>query len=123
MLLRASESGVRGHWQVFSGVRVNIDDSELVWQRQPQAHSSISHYALEAGYARLAREMDMYIASKLAELPKTLERRDTVEPMYMYVIHVGIDHSISSCGDYSRAMSISFCACSGVGYYLRAAFI
>ena len=34
-------------------------------------HSSISHYALEAGSARLARKMDMYIASKMAELRDT----------------------------------------------------
>ena len=40
-----------------------------------------------------------------------LERRDTGEPMH---VHVRIcQRSISSRGDYSRAESISFRACSG----------
>ena len=77
-------------------------------------HSSISRYALEAGSARLARKIDTYInTSKMAELPKMLERRDTGEPMHVHV-HVHIcQRSISSRGDYSRAASISFRACSG----------
>ena len=42
-----------------------------------------------------------------------LERRDTGEPMHIHV-HVRIcQRSISSRGDYSRAASISFRACSG----------
>ena len=42
-----------------------------------------------------------------------LERRDTGEPMHVHV-HVRIcQRSISSRGDYSRAASISFRACSG----------
>ena len=81
MLLRASESGAQGHRQVLSGVRVNINGLEVVWWSQPRAHSSIMCYALVAGSARLAWKMDMYIASKMAELLKTLERRDTGEPM------------------------------------------
>ena len=36
---------------------------------------------LEAGSTRLARKMDTYITSNMAELPKMLERRDTSEPM------------------------------------------
>ena len=68
----------------------------------------------EAGSARLARKIDTYInTSKMAELPKMLERRDTGEPMHVHV-HVRIcQRSISSRGDYSRAASISFRACSG----------
>ena len=58
VLLRASEIGVRGHRQILSGVRVNIDCSEVVWRSQPQARSSISRYALEAGSTRLARKMN-----------------------------------------------------------------
>ena len=46
------------------------------------------------------------------------ERRDTGEPMractYMYVFADQSANSISSRGDYSRAASISFRACSGV---------
>ena len=70
-------------------MRVNIDGrlgSSLV---EP---ASISRYALEAGSARLARKMDTYITSNMAELPKMLERRDTGEPMHMYV-HVRICRS------------------------------
>ena len=85
---------------ILSGVRENIDGSDVVWQSQPRARSSILCYVLEAGSARLARKMDTYIASTMVELPKTLERRDTGEPMYMYVF-VDIDHT-----DYSRAASI-----------------
>ena len=49
----------------------------------------------------------------MAKLPKMLERRDTGEPIHVH-IHVRIcQHSISSRGDYSRAVSISFRACSG----------
>ena len=52
-----------------------------VWRNQPRVRSSISRYALEAGSARLARKIDTYInTSKMAELPKMLERRDTGEP-------------------------------------------
>ena len=80
MLLRASESGVRGHRQVLSGMCVNVDVSEVVWRSQPRARSSILRYTLEAGSARLAQKMDMYITSNMAELPKMLERRDTSEP-------------------------------------------
>ena len=57
--------------------------SEVVWRNQPQARSSISRYALEAGSARLAWKMDTYITSNMAELPKMLERRDTGEPMHV----------------------------------------
>ena len=46
VLLRASESGVRAHYQVLSGVRVNIDGLEVVWWSQPQARSSIIIIAL-----------------------------------------------------------------------------
>ena len=77
-------SGVRGHRQVFSGVRVtSTAGSEVVWRNQPRVRSSISRYALEAGSARLARKMDTYITSNMAELPKMLERRDTGEPMHV----------------------------------------
>ena len=80
MLLRASESGVRGHRQVLSGVNVNIDGSEVVWRSQPRA---ISRYALEAGSARLAQKMDTYITSNMAKLLKMLERRDISEPNHV----------------------------------------
>ena len=40
-----------------------------------------------------------------------LERRDTGEPMHVQVLIC--QRSISSRGDYSRAASISFRACSG----------
>ena len=62
---------------------VNIDSSEVVWRSQPRASSSISRYALEAGSARLARKMDTYITSNMAELPKMLEKRDISEPMHV----------------------------------------
>ena len=78
VLLHASESGIRGHHQVLSGVHVNIDGSEVAWRSQPRARSSISRYMLKIGSTRLAQKMD---ASKMAELPKTLERQDTSEPM------------------------------------------
>ena len=65
--------------------------------------SSISCYALEAGSARLARKMDTYITSNMAELPKMLERRDTSEPMhvrtYTYLL-LQSANSISNRGDY-----------------------
>ena len=80
VLLRASESGVRGHRQVLSGVNVNIDGSEVVWRSQPRA---ISRYALEAGSARLAQKMDTYITSNMAKLLKMLERRDISEPNHV----------------------------------------
>ena len=70
VLLRALESAVRVHRQVLLGVRVNIDDSEVVRQSQPRARSSISRYALEAGSARLAQKMDTYITSNMAEMPE-----------------------------------------------------
>ena len=70
VLLRASESGIQGHRQILSGVHVNIDGSEVVWQSQPRARSSISHYALEAGSTRLAWKMDTYITSNMSELPR-----------------------------------------------------
>ena len=61
--------------------------------------------------------MDTYIISNMAELPKMFERRDTGELMhacmYMYVFADQSANSISSRGDYSRAASISFRACSG----------
>ena len=88
-------------------------------------HSSISCYALEAGYTRLARKMETYITSNMVELPQMLERRDTHVPanpcMYTYIVHVHTHcisvyqsaNSISSRSDYSRAASISFRACSG----------
>ena len=116
MLLRTSESGVRGHRQVLSGMCVNVDDSEVVWRSQPRVRSSISRYALEAGSARLARKMDTYITSNMVELPKMLKRRDTSEPMHVctctYLL-LQSANSISSRNDYSRAASISFRACSG----------
>ena len=65
-------------------MRVNIDGSEVVWQSLPRAHGSISRYVLDAGYSEL---MDTYSASKMAELPKTLERRDTGEPTCTYSDH------------------------------------
>ena len=80
MLLRASESGVRCHRPVLSGMCVNIDGSEVVWQ---SSRSLISCYALKTGSARLARKMDTYITSNMAELPKMLERRDTSKPMHV----------------------------------------
>ena len=83
VLLRASESGVQGHRQILSGVRVNIDGSEVVWQSQPRSRCSISRYTLEAGSTRLARKMVTYIASNMAEFSKMLERRDTSEPMHV----------------------------------------
>ena len=116
MLLRASESGIRGHRQVISGMCVNVDGSEVVWRSQPRARSSISHYALEAGSTRLARKMDTYITSNMAELPKMLGRRDTSEPMHVSTCTYLLLQStnlISSRGDYSRAASIWFRACSG----------
>ena len=116
MLLRASESGIRGHRQVLSGMCVNVDDSEVVGRSQPRVRSSISRYALEAGSARLAWKMDTYITFNMAELPKVLERRDTSEPMHVrtrtYLL-LQSTNSISSHCDYSRAASISFRACSG----------
>ena len=114
---------------------VNIDSSEVVWRSQPRACNSISRYGLEAGSARsrLARKMDTYIASLMAELPKTLERRDTSTCTYLLLFMQCyiLDHSacsISSRGNYSRATSISFHACSGAttiqgGIYSRAASI
>ena len=43
-----------------------------------------------------------------------LERRDTGEPMYVHVhVHICQRSIQSSRGDYSRAASISFRACSG----------
>ena len=63
---------------------VNIDGSEVVWRSQPRASRSISRYALEAGSARLARKMDTYITSNMAEFPKMLEKRDISEPMHVY---------------------------------------
>ena len=96
-------------------MRVKIDGSKVVWWNHSRVRSSISHYALEAGTARLARKMDTYITSKMAELPKMLERRYIGEPIqctYMYVL-VSANNSISSRGNYSRAASISFHACSG----------
>ena len=45
-----------------------------------------------------------------------LERRDTSEPMHVRTVMSGRSqstNSISSRGDYSRAASISFRACSG----------
>ena len=51
-------------------VCVNINVSDVVWRSQPLARSSIS---------RQARKRDTYIASKMAELSKTFERRDTSE--------------------------------------------
>ena len=83
VLLRASESGIRGHHQVLSGVRVNTDGSEVVWRSQPRVRSSISRYMLEAGSARLARKMDTYITSNTAEFPKPLARQNTAK-----LIHV-----------------------------------
>ena len=61
---------------LLSGVYVNIDvsDVHIVWRSQPLARSSMSCYVLEAGSVRLARKMDTYIASKMAELSKTFER-------------------------------------------------
>ena len=56
-----------------------------------------------------------YIASKVAELP-TRDAREAIERDTGPVPMIDIDHSacsISSCGDYSRAASISFRACSG----------
>ena len=120
MLLRASESGVRGHRQVLLGMRVNIDGLEVVWRSQPRARSSILHYALEAGSTRLARKMDTYITSNMAVLPKMLERRDTANPCMCEHVRICCyrysdqsANSISSRGDYSRAASISFRAYSG----------
>ena len=118
MLLRASESGVRGHRQVLLGMRVNIDGLEVVWRSQPRARSSISHYALEAGSTRLVRKMDTYITSNMAALPKMLERRDTANPCMCEHVRICCHsdqsaNSISSRGDYSRAASISFRAYSG----------
>ena len=49
----------------------------------------------------------------MAELPKMLERRDTGEPMHVRTCTDQSANSISSRGDYSRAVSISFRACSG----------
>ena len=106
--------------------------------------NSILHYGHKAGSARFrqARKMDTYIASLMAEFPKTLERRDTSIIMYytyllLFMQCYILDHStcsISSHGDYSRAASISFRVCSGVatirewrlfesGVYSRAASI
>ena len=111
MLLHASEIGIRGHRQVLSGVRVNIDGSEVVWRSQPRARSSISRYTLEAGSTRLAQKMDTYITSNTAALPKTLERRNTGEPIhvrtYMYVFAVrALVAAATRCGYYSRAAFI-----------------
>ena len=122
VLLRTSESGVRSHHQILSGVRVNVDGSEVVWRSQPQARSSISRYALEAGSTRLARKMNTYITSNMSELPTMLERQDTSEPMhvriYMYKFAVTqikvLIRLVAVATIYSRAASISFHACSGV---------
>ena len=117
MLLRASESGVQGHRQVLSGVRVNINGSEVVWQSQPRERSSILRYALKACSARLARKMDTYTTSNMAEMLKMLESQDTSEPIHVHTctyLLLFSANSISSRGDYSSAASISFRACSGV---------
>ena len=52
------------------GISVNIDGSEVDWRSQPRARYSISRYGLEAGSARsrLARKMNMYITSLMADL-------------------------------------------------------
>ena len=68
-------------------ISVNIDVSAIVWRSQPpRACSLMSRYALEAGSTRLARKMDMKLASKMAELLKTLKRRlnEIPVPIYMY---------------------------------------
>ena len=100
------------HCQVLSGVRVNIDaGSGSGGTSLERAQLDI---ALRArGWLRQTSSEDghvLYITSKMAELPKMLERRDTGEPIN---VHVRIcQRSISSRGDYSRAASISFRACS-----------
>ena len=93
-----------------------------------------SSYALEAGSARLAWNMDTYITSNMAELPKMLERRDTGEPMHDIVRictylqiralirlvaaatirerHLFVPRSLR-CGYYSRAAFIRECRLFG----------
>ena len=69
--------------------------SEVVWRNQPRARSSTSRYALEAGSTRLARKMDTYITSNMAELPKMFSMRGEISAnpcmyvhMYIYVFPV-----------------------------------
>ena len=93
--------------------KTSMAGSEVVWRNQPRARSSTSRYALEVGSARLARKMDTYIwrscrRCSRGEIPANL------------CVHIRISccsyqsaNSISSRGDYSRAASTSFRACSG----------
>ena len=112
------------------GISINIDGSKVVWWSQPQACSSILRFALKAGSARLARKMDMFIDSKMAEFQDALEARYrywypctymcTCTYLLLFNFTFFFDNidysvcSISSRGDYSRAVSISFHACLGV---------
>ena len=91
MLLRASESGVQGHHQVLSGVRVNIDGSEVVWRSQPRAHSSIS--LRDRGWLHHTSSEDGHVHSYLkyggvAEDARDARYQRTHACAYMYVFAV-----------------------------------
>ena len=65
--------------------------------------------------------MVTYIASKMVELPKALKRRDTGEPMYMYII--GVIQLVAVATIRERRLFRSALAQVWLLQYSRAAFI
>ena len=92
---------------LLSGVRINIDGSEVVWRSQPRAHSSILRYVLDAGYSEVRRW-----TRTLPQRWWSCQRRSRGEIPVNPHVHIHII-AISSRGDYSRTASISFRACLG----------